>query len=326
MAKPPPLPTPDLRAPIRLVIGIVIGIVIVAALFSMVYMVPQGSQTVILRFGKINRTVSSTGIHFKLPLGIEEHFTVRTERQNKVEFGFGTDGASNKYQFSKDMGERANEQNMVTGDLNAALVQWVVQYRIDEPAKYLFNVHEPELTLRDAAESVMREVVGDRTVDEVITVGRADIETENLVKLQDLVSSYEMGIRIMQIQLKDVDPPKAVQASFNDVNNAQQERERKINEARREYDAAVPRAKGDAEKMVSEAEAYESQRINEAEGDAARFTSIYEAYQKAPEVTKRRIYLETISDVIPSIGKKVIVDEEASQVLPLLNLNQGTNQ
>jgi membrane protease subunit HflK len=213
------------------------------------------------------------------------------------------------------------EKNMVTGDLNAALVEWVIQYRITEPEKYLFRVRNPEETLRAASESVMREVVGDRTVDEVITIGRQEIESECTEKLKALVTLYELGITIDQIQLKNVDPPQPVQASFNEVNQAQQEREKSINVANGEYNRAVPRAGGEAQKTISEAEGYATMRINEAEGDAERFNALFTEYQKASEVTRRRIYLETMEEVMPRLGKKVVIDEGASQVLPFLPLS-----
>ena len=189
---------------------------------------------------------------------------VPVKRQLKQEFGFGTPGATNKYQFTGPK-EFIAEKSMVTGDLNAALVEWVVQYRVENPRDYLFNVRNPDATLRDASESVMREVVGDRTVDEVITIGRQEIEAEAVLRLQRLVKDYEMGLKIDQIQLKNVNPPTRVQASFNEVNQAQQERERAINIANGEYNQAVPRARGQADQKIRAAEGYAKRRINEAQ-------------------------------------------------------------
>ena len=209
---------------------------------------------------------------------------------------------------------------MVTGDLNTALVEWVIQYRISDPARYEFNVRDPDSTLRDASESVMREVVGDRTVDEVITIGRQEIEHESLTRLQDLVQLYDIGISIDQVQLKNVNPPLPVQASFNEVNQAQQEREKSINVANGQYNREIPKARGEADQQISEAQGYATQRVNEAEGDVAKFNAMFAEYLKAPEVTRRRIYLETIQAVLPEISKKVILDEDATQVLPLLQL------
>jgi membrane protease subunit HflK len=210
---------------------------------------------------------------------------------------------------------------MVTGDLNAALVEWVVQYRISDPVKYLFEVREPSETLRYVSESVMREVVGDRTVDEVITIGRQEIETEALAKMQVLASKYVMGISIDQVQLKNINPPRPVQESFNEVNQAQQEKEKLINEARRDYNKVIPLAEGEKDQRIREADGYRLKRINEAEGDAARFNALLAEYQKAPEVTRRRIYIETLQEVLPGIRSKIIIDEQARNILPLLNLD-----
>jgi len=211
---------------------------------------------------------------------------------------------------------------MVTGDLNVALVEWVIQYRIVEPKLYLFEVRNADETLRDASESIMREVVGDRTVDEVITVGRQEIEDEALLKLQALVASYEMGIKLDQVQLKNVNPPERVQASFNEVNQAQQERERAINIANGEYNKSIPRSRGEAEQGISASRGYAMKRINEAEGDAAAFNAVLAEYVKAPEITRTRLYLETMSEVLSQVRSKIIIDQDAGGVLPLLNLDQ----
>lgn len=212
---------------------------------------------------------------------------------------------------------------MVTGDLNAATVEWVIQFRIEDPKRYLFSVREPADTLRDVSESVMRTVVGDRTVDEVITIGRQGIETEAKILLTEAVAKYELGLVIDQVQLKNVNPPKPVQPSFNEVNQAQQQREQLINEANGEYNKAVPRARGEADQKIQAAEGYALKRINEAQGDVARFVAMLDQYVKAPEVTRQRIYLETMKDTIPKLGKKIIIDDDAKQILPLLNLDGG---
>jgi membrane protease subunit HflK len=236
----------------------------------------------------------------------------------KQEFGFSTPGATDPYQSPRD-GKKETE--MVTGDLNAALVEWVVQYRISDPAKFLFEVREPSETLRYVSESVMREVVGDRTVDEVITVGRQEIEAEALTKMQELSTKYTMGISIDQVQLKNINPPGPVQESFNEVNQAQQEKEKLINEARRDYNKVIPLAEGEKDQRIREADGYRLKRINEAEGDVARFSALLTEYSKAPEVTRRRIYIETLQDVMPGIRSKIIVDEQTRGILPFLNLD-----
>jgi membrane protease subunit HflK len=303
------------------------GVVIIAAIalialggWTAYYTVPSDSVAVVQRFGKFSTEVPP-GLHFKFPLGIDVATIVPVKRQLKQEFGFTTPGASDPFQSPTD-GRRETE--MVTGDLNAALVEWVVQYRISDPVKFLFEVREPSATLRYVSESVMREVVGDRTVDEVITIGRQEIESEALLKMQALSTKYAMGISIDQVQLKNINPPEPVQASFNEVNQAQQEKERLINEARREYNKVIPLAEGEKDQRVREADGYRLKRVNEAEGDAARFTSLLAEYLKAPEVTRRRIYIETLQDVLPGIRSKIVVDGATGSILPLLNLDRQT--
>lgn len=297
-------------------------LIIAAAVWSSVYTIPSDSVAVVQRFGKYLKEVPS-GLHIKLPLGIDTAMIVPVKRQLKQEFGFKTPGASDPYQSSPD-GNGLQETQMVTGDLNAALVEWVVQYRIESPSKFLFEVRSPRQTLRYVSESVMREVVGDRTVDEVITIGRQEIETEALIKMQSLSTKYAMGISIDQVQLKNINPPRPVQESFNEVNQAQQEKEKLINEARRDYNKVIPLALGEKDQRIREADGYRLKRINEAEGDVARFNSLLEEYIKAPEVTKRRIYIETMEKVLPNIKSKIIMDTTTNNILPLLNLDQST--
>ncbi len=302
------------------------GVIILAVLvlvglgaWSAYYTVPSDSVAVVQRFGKYLKEVPP-GLHFKLPLGIDAATIVPVKRQLKQEFGFATPGAGDLYQSPRPRDEK-RETEMVTGDLNAALVEWVVQYRISDPVKFLFEVREPSETLRYVSESVMREVVGDRTVDEVITIGRQEIETEALTKMQALSTKYAMGISIDQVQLKNINPPLPVQESFNEVNQAQQEKEKLINEARRDYNKVIPLAEGEKDQRIREADGYRLRRINEAEGDVARFSALLAEYSKAPEVTRRRIYLETLQEVMPGIRSKIIVDEQTRGILPLLNLD-----
>jgi len=299
--------------------GIAALLLAVLGVWTALYTVPSDSVAVVQRFGKYLKDVPP-GLNWKLPMGIDKATIVPVKRQLKQEFGFGTPGATDRFQspFPQDA---QRETQMVTGDLNAALVEWVIQYRIADPAKYLFEVREPRETLRYVSESVMREVVGDRTVDEVITIGRQEIENEALVKMQELATKYEMGISIDQVQLKNINPPKPVQESFNEVNQAQQEKEKLINEARRDYNKVIPLAEGEKDQRIREADGYRLKRINEAEGDAARFTSLLTEYKKAPEVTRRRIYIETLQEVLPGIDSKIIVDQTTHGILPLLNLD-----
>ena len=289
----------------------------VFGIWTAYYTVPSDSVAVVQRFGKYLKEVPP-GLHFKIPLGVDVATIVPVKRQLKQEFGFSTPGAQDPYQSPRD-GKRETE--MVTGDLNAALVEWVVQYRISDPAKFLFEVRQPAETLRYVSESVMREVVGDRTVDEVITIGRQEIESEALTKMEALSGKYEMGISIDQVQLKNINPPGPVQESFNEVNQAQQEKEKLINEARRDYNKVIPLAEGEKDQRIREADGYRLKRINEAEGDASRFNALLAEYTKAPEVTRRRIYIETLQEVMPAIRSKIIVDEQSQGILPLLNLD-----
>jgi len=293
---------------------IVLGLLAIVGLWTSYYTIPAESEGVLLRFGRYLAKVPP-GLHFKLPFGIDSVIAVPTQRQQKLEFGFATPGLTHPDQAGT---EPAQEKSMVTGDLNSALVEWIVQYRITEPENYLFDVREPGQTLRDLSEAVMREVVGDRTVDEIITIGRQEIEDTALARMRELAKRYQLGITINQVQLKNVNPPLPVQPSFNEVNRAQQDRENSINLANGEYNKAVPRARGEADQKVRAAEGYRFKRVNEAEGDAAAFGAVLEEYLKAPQVSRARIYLETLGQALPKARQTIIVDESVQQVLPML--------
>ena len=305
------------RIPIRVIASVVAIILLIVLAWTSCYTVQAESEGVVLRFGKFLKTVEP-GLHFKLPFSIDRVTVLPTRRQLKLEFGFVTPGYTNPYQPGKDARE---ERSMVTGDLNAALVEWVVQYRIEDPKQYLFDVRNPDQTLRDLSEAAMREVIGDRTVDEVITIGRQDIEISALARMQELAKRYMLGIRVDQVQLKNVNPPAEVQASFNEVNKAQQDRENAINIANGDYNEAVPRARGQADQMIRAAEGYRFKRVNEAQGDVASFNAILAEYVKAPEITRTRLYLETMGDVLPATGEKIIIDDSMRNLLPILPLN-----
>jgi membrane protease subunit HflK len=308
----------DQKSQFRAIIMGLIAVLVVIALLTAFYTVQAESQGVVLRFGKYIKTVEP-GLKFKLPFGIDTVQIVPVRRQLKQEFGVSTRDATNPYQYTSSS-EQSREKSMVTGDLNAASVEWIVQFRVNNPKQFLFQVKEPESTLRAVSESVMREVVGDRTVDEVITVGRQEIEVVALKRMQELVDNYKMGLSIDQVQLKDVNPPPPVQPSFNEVNQAQQQREQLINQANGEYNKVVPRARGEADQKIRSAEGYALKRVNEAEGDATKFTALFTEFLKAPEVTKRRLHLETMRSIIPKMGKKIILDSDAKQILPLLQI------
>ncbi|SDW60843.1 FtsH protease activity modulator HflK [Nitrosomonas communis] len=300
--------------PISPLLGMLGIMLLVVALTSAFYTIPAESEGIVLRFGKYIEKVPS-GLHVKLPFEIDTVISVPTQRQQKLEFGFATPGYTNPDQAGD---EPELEKSMVTGDLNSALVEWIVQYRITDPEKYLFDVRDPGLTLRDISEAVMREVVGDRTVDEIITIGRQEIEETALARIRLLAEHYQLGMIINQVQLKNVNPPEPVQPSFNEVNRAQQDRENVINLANGEYNKAVPRARGEADQKIRAADGYRFKRINEAEGDVAAFNQLLEQYLKAPEVTRTRIYLETLGEVLPQARQQIIVDDTVQQILPML--------
>lgn len=305
------------KPPMRLIGAVLVVVALLIVAWTSFYTVAAESEGVVLRFGKFLKTVNP-GLHFKLPLGIDEVSVLPTRRQLKLEFGFFSSGYTNVDQAGR---EQVDEKSMVTGDLNAALVEWVVQYRIDDPKEYLFDVRNPGQTLRDLSEAAMREVIGDRTVDEVITIGRQDIEISALTRMQELAKRYKLGVRVDQVQLKNVNPPREVQASFNEVNKAQQDRENAINIANGNYNEAVPKAKGEADQTIRAADGYRFKRVNEAEGDVASFNSMLGQYIKAPEITRTRLYLETMGDVLPYMGPKIIIDDSMKQLLPILPLS-----
>jgi membrane protease subunit HflK len=301
----------------------IVGLILLIGVFSSFVTVPADSVGILMRFGKYSGTALNPGLQFKIPFGVDRVEIVPIQRQLKLEMGFdsrqrGASQGTNEDQYPDDAGA---ERTMLTGDLNMALVEFVIQYRIAEPAKYLFNVKQPAWTLRDASEAIMREVVGDRTIDELLTIGRQDIEVECQARLQVLLQKYDMGLRVDQVQLQNVQPPQPVQASFNEVNQAQQEKQQAINVANGEYNKVVPRAKGEADRRTTEAEGYATKRVNEARGDAERFTAVFNEYLKAPEVTRQRLYLEAMQEIMPQFEKKVIVDDKVRGLLPLLPLD-----
>lgn len=303
----------NLNRNLRVIIAAVILIMVVTSSF---FTVGPEEIGVVIRFGRFDRNVQP-GLNFKMPF-VEQVFKVPVERQLKQEFGFRTASAGVETRYSARNFE--GESLMLTGDLNLATVEWVVQYRINDPYKFLFKVRNPEKTLRDISESAMRQVVGDRTVNEVLTIGRAEVASGMEVLTQRLMNEYDTGIKVEQIVLQDVNPPNPVKPSFNGVNEAQQEREKLINEALSEYNKIIPRAEGEAQQALQQAEGYAIDRVNRAKGEVARFNDLYTEYVKAPEVTRKRIYLETIEDILPKIGTKVIVDQNGKNILPLLNL------
>jgi len=299
-------------------IGRVIAVLIALAIaFTTWFTVDPEEAGIVLRFGRFVRQVPS-GLHLKLPAPIETVMKVPVERQLKEEFGFRTLDAGVRTTYSKEAFEA--ESLMLTGDLNVGVVEWTAQFRVRDPYKYLFKVRNVRATFRDMNETVMREVIGDRSVNEVLTVGRQEIAAEVEHRLQVLCDQYETGIKVEQIVLQDVNPPDAVKPSFNEVNQAQQEREKLINQARADYNQIIPRAKGQAQQAIEQAQGFATDRVNRARGDAELFIQVHGAYQRAPEVTRRRMYLETMAEIYPKVKKKIVLDEKLKGVLPLLPL------
>lgn len=293
---------------------ILIALLSLLIFFSAFFQIEPEEVGVITRFGKYVRKVEP-GLNLKIPF-IEQVYKVPVERQQKLEFGFRTVRAGVNTQYTRSGSKE--ESLMLTGDLNLADVEWVVQYRINDPFNYLFKVRNPESTLRDVSEAALRQIIGDRTVNEVLTVGRTEIATKMEELVDQICQEYSLGIKIDQVVLQDVNPPEPVKAAFNAVNQAQQERETLINQAKSEYNKVIPKASGQAEETIQKAEGFATERVNNALGEVARFNAIYKEYLKAPEVTKRRIYLETMGSVLPKLGNKIIIDEQVKNVLPLL--------
>ena len=307
---------PFLKQLIRNIRSILLLILAFILVWSAFFQVEPEEVGVITRFGKYTTSVQP-GLNFKLPL-IDKVTKVPVERQQKLEFGFRTISANVKSEYTKN--GTSDESLMLTGDLNLADVEWVVQYRIDDPYQYLFIVRNPESTLRDISESTMRQVVGDRTVNEVLTVGRAEIAETVKNLMQEICEEYSLGVKIDQVVLQDVNPPDPVKAAFNAVNEAQQEKETLINQAKSEYNKVIPRARGQAQETIQKAEGYATARVNNALGEAARFNMLYQEYIKAPDVTRNRIYLETMQKILPKLGNKIITDQDGNNVLPLLQM------
>lgn len=302
---------------IAMVAGAVLLLIVLANTF---YQVQPEEVGVVVRFGRYIRT-SEPGLRAKLPF-MEQVHLIPVQRQLKEEFGFRTTGTGEGRRSQYSPQAFAQEAVMLTGDLNVAVVEWIVQYRISDPYKYLFRVRNIPGTFRAMNEAVMRQVVGDRTVTEVLTIGRQAIEARVEELLEELVQEYEMGLTIEQVVLQDVNPPDPVKPSWDEVNQAQQQRDRMINEARAEYNKVIPRARGEAQQAILEAEGYALNRVNRAQGESARFRSLQEAYRRAPDVTRRRLYLETMERVLPRTGGRLIVDPDTRGIIPLLPLDR----
>ncbi len=299
---------------IRNIIAAVIVIILVASGF---YSIDADETGVVMRFGKFVRQ-TQPGLHIKIPLGVESVTKIKVKKVFKQEFGFRTLQAGVRTRYSPR--SYTDESIMLTGDLNVAEVEWIVQYRIEDAYKYIFKIKDTEETLRTMSEAVTRKVVGDRTVTGVLTKERVEIAQEVQDELEGLLDYFEAGIHIVTVKFQDVNPPEPVRPAFNDVNSAKQDKSKMINQAWEAYNNRIPRAKGEAEQLISEAKGYALKRVNRAKGDVALFNNVYREYRKAPDVTRRRLYLEAMNEVLPKVEQIFIIDEEQEGVLPHLNL------
>ena len=278
------------------------------------YTVEPEEEAVIIRLGKYEGTYPP-GLHFKIPFGFDKVIKVKTKKIHQVSFGFIPQTSNRRMRFRSDAFD--DESLMLTGDLNVADVEWVVQFQISDPFKFLFQTASPEKNIKDVSESIMRRVIGDRLVTEVLTTGRVEIATEVQELMQNLLNKYDMGIQIFTVQLQNVNPPEVVKASFNEVNEAKQEQEKVINQAEEAYNKVIPEARGKAEKLISEAEGYAEAIVNRSKGDAKKFSAVLGEYKKAPSITRKRMYLETMEEVLSRLDDLTIIDSKVKGVLPI---------
>jgi len=295
-----------------------VGLTVIVGVLTCFYTVQPEGQAVVKRFGRVS-SITPPGLHFKLPFGIDRVTFVPTERVLKEEFGFRTTDTSGQTVYDKS--RFRDESLMLTGDLNVIDVEWVVQYRVSDPDKYLHMARDPTRTLRDISEAVMRQIVGSRVGSTVLTEGRVEIAASARDEMQEILEHLDVGIRIVTVEMQDVTPPDTVKPAFNEVNEAEQERERLINEAERRRNKVIPLAEGEAKQVIEEALGYEAERVNRAEGDVSRFLAILEEYRKVPQVTRQRLYLEMIDDVLPRVGRVYIIEKGQAGPIPLLNLD-----
>ena len=303
-------------------IAVILLILLVWGVMTSFYTVQPEQRAVVKRFGSVTG-ITDPGLHFKIPFGIDQIQLVATERVLKQEFGFRTRGTRQGESSTYSAAEFEDESLMLTGDLNMIDVEWVVQYRIDDPIKFLYQMREPTRTLRDISESVMRRIVGNMLGSEVLTIGRVEIQQKAGDEIQEILDQYDAGIRISTVEMQDVVPPRAVQPAFNEVNEARQERERMINEAQKRVNQEIPNAEGAALRTVAEAEGYATERVNRAVGESARFSAVLHEYQQAPVVTRSRLYLETLNEMLPDIGQILVVQDGQMSPLPLLDVNRN---
>ncbi len=300
----------------------IIGLIVLAMVigFNSFYTVEPQETAVIQRFGKFIHTADA-GLHFKMPFGIETVRKVVTGRVLQREYGYRTVQPGVRSRFVEKGYEE--ESTMLSGDLNVVNLQWTVQYKVKDPVEYLFQVHEPEATMDDISESVVRRIVGNRYADAVLTVGRASIAGKTQDEMQRIMDQYKTGLQIVTVKLQNVNPPDPVRAAFNEVNEARQEKERMINEAQQAYNQKIPKAMGEARQTITQAEGYALERINRSQGEVARFVDILAEYEKAPDVTRRRMYLESVTELMGHLDQVYVLDESQKNLLPLFDLNRA---
>ena len=311
------------RVPFGGIGGIVVLVLAVVLLWSSWFTVQPEETGVVQRFGEVVRT-EGPGLHFKIPYGVETVRLIPTARVLKEEFGFRTEVPGRRTRFSAR--QFLNESLMLTGDLNVIDVDWIVQYRIDDPGKFLFRVREPVDTIRDVSEAVMRQVVGNRLGSAVLTVGREAVQEEVKREMQVILTAYETGVRVTSVKLQDVTPPDPVKPAFNEVNEARQDRERTINQAQEQANREIPKARGEAGRTVAQAEGFALERVNRAKGEANRFQAILAQYRRFPEVTRKRLYLEALTTILPAAKSLYIVDADQKALIPWLSLESGVKQ
>jgi modulator of FtsH protease HflK len=299
-------------------VGFFLGAVVLGV-WTSYYTVQPEEQAVVKRFGKVV-SIRDPGLHFKIPFGVDRAYLVPTARVLKEEFGFRTLDLGERTTYQKDEGV-SDESLMLTGDLKVIDVEWVVQFRVTDPNKYLHRARDPRRTLRDVSEAVMRRIVGNSLGSAVLTEKRVEVATRSRDELQAAMREFDLGIDISTVELQDVTPPDPVKPAFNEVNQAEQERERLINEAEKRRNQVIPRAEGQAKQVVAEAQGYALERVNRARGEADRFSAILAEYRSVPEVTRRRLFLEMIDEVLPRLGRIVVMEPGQASPLPLLNLD-----
>ncbi len=308
----------------KLKFPVIIILILLFGLSGSFYTVQPDEEAVVIRLGEFKGN-TQPGMHFKVPFGIDDVIKVKTKIVHQAEFGFRTLNTSSR-RTTYSSGNYDNESLMLTGDLNVAEVQWVVQYQISDPFKFLFKTNNPVTNIRDVSESIMRRVVGDKLVTEVLTTGRVEIATNAKVMMQEVLDKYDFGIKVTSVKLQDVNPPKVVQASFNEVNAAKQEQEKMLNQAEEAYNRVIPEARGKADQLIQEARGFASEKINRAHGDAERFLAIAKEYKKAPLITRKRIYLETMQDIFKRLNSLTIVDNKVKGLLPIFSKQGVINE